>query len=51
MTKYLVVLQFVNPNYKPKYRLFSTKEKAAFFCKTLPPTTSYEIVMVSEDME
>lgn len=51
MIKYLVVCTFVNPAYKPKYRLFTREDKAQAYVALLPATTSAEIILLREDEE
>ena len=51
MIKFLVICTFVNPAYKPKYRLFSTESKAQAFIAMQPPTTTATLVLLREDEE
>lgn len=51
MIKFLVVCTFVNPEYKPKYRLFSTESRAQAYIALLPPTTTATIELLREDEE
>ena len=51
MIKFLVICTFVNPAYKPKYRLFSTESRAQAYIAMLPPTTTATIELLREDEE
>lgn len=51
MIKYLVVCKSVNPADKPKYRLFTRKDKADGYVATLPATITAEIHLLREDEE
>lgn len=51
MIKFLVICTFVNPAYKPKYRLFTTETKAVAFMAMQPPTTTTHLELLREDEE
>lgn len=50
-THFLVVMNDAKHNSKPEYKLFPTEDRAEFFCNTLPPTTTYNIEMISEETD
>lgn len=51
MIKFLVVCEFINPAYKPKYRLFTTESKEEAFMAMQPPTTTTHLELLREDEE